>query len=652
MAPPKTPFTFWRITASLSSIFILLASAEIGCRLKSLVVVFSLTSFWWVVVVIFIFLSVIGIILVWMPITKRSAVGFSRFHKEYWPHNGLFLWSAMIVLSLGFSLWVLLKGHIVLNGFASRFSIFILASSIGALFLRPMSPGKNWKIALAGSMLITTAVYKSLVYLLPALSASPFSLSWSEGSRYYYGSLFLSESVYGMDIPPSPWHASRYLLMALPFLCQGLPIWIHRMWQVFLWIGLSGLGGYLLAKRIKIKSPIVFISFGAWSYLILNLGPVYYHLVLCVIILLWGIDFDKPTKTFVVLILSSIWAGLSRINWVVVPAFMTASLYFLERPWNKSEQGWKYFIQPVLTGLGGVIAFISYLAYLSFSGNEASKFGSSFTSDLLWNRLWPNPTYQMGILLGVVIISVPMWLILINRFRETRSQVIWLKWIAYAVMLTTLLLGGLVVSVKIGGGSNLHDMDAYFVLLMTTSAYMYWKRDVFDSGFELINHEKSIPEWISVLLVIVPVMLTIREGWVITLPDINRDRADLPSLQQSILDASTSGGEVLFIAERQVQVFNQDMDIPFVPEYEKLELMEMAMAGNDDYLNRFYDDILNRRFSLIILDAIRYDMKDRTEAFSEEHNVWVEKVILPLLKGYQYSSFGDRSNINLLTPKE
>jgi hypothetical protein len=440
--------------------------------------------------------------------------------------------------------------------------------------------------------------------------------------------------------------------MAIPFIIQGLPIWVHRLWQAFLWVGLSGWGGYLLAKRVKIGNPSLVILTAAWSFLVFNLGPVYYHLMVCVIVILWGVDFNKPTKTMVVVILSSLWAGLSRINWVPVPAFLAATLYIIERPWNKAEEGWWYIGRPMLYGIGGLTGFASYLAYLNLSGNETSKFGSSFTSDLLWNRLWPNPTYWVGILLGVVIISVPMWLIIYYRIRENLEDRSVLKWTAYGLILVTLLAGGLVVSVKIGGGSNLHNLDAYFVLLMVPACIMFWKKDVYDLDHDSIRPEKLIPYWLCVLAIVIPCTLTIREGWVLSQPDLNQDKTDMAILEQRVSEAVQTGGEVLFIAERQIQVFQMVKGITLVPDYEKVELMEMVMAGNEDYLDKFYDDIADHRFSLIVLDAIRFDMKEESEAFSEEHNIWVEKVIKPVVKYYEYAPLGMRRNVNLLTPKE
>jgi hypothetical protein len=98
-------------------------------------------------------------------------------------------------------------------------------------------------------------------------------------------------------------------------------------------------------------------------------------------------------------------------------------------------------------------------------------------------------------------------------------------------------------------------------------------------------------------------------------------------------------------------VFNLVPQVAFTPDYEKIELMEMAMADNQAYLALFYKDITSRKFDLIVTDSIRTDIKDEIEAFSEEHNVWVQKVMIPLNNHYTFRSLGGRSSIFLLTPK-
>ncbi len=55
-------------------------------------------------------------------------------------------------------------------------------------------------------------------------------------------------------------------------------------------------------------------------------------------------------------------------------------------------------------------------------------------------------------------------------------RVHWLRWLGLAGELLVLFVGGLIVSVKIGGGSNLHNMDAYLVLLLIIGVHFYLGR--------------------------------------------------------------------------------------------------------------------------------------------------------------------------------
>jgi hypothetical protein len=643
-------FSFSRVLATLFFWLMGRVALEIGRQLDSLGVFFSLRTFWWPTVLIISIFSLTGILLVWMPWFQGLVRKFSRFHSDHWPKNGLVSWGLFILLAVGFSVWVMFRGYIVLNGYNARVFIFLLVSIVGMLLLRPLIPEGDWKISLAISALVTAAIFRGMIYFTD-ISASPFSLSWSEGSRYYYGSLFFSKSLYGLNLPLSPWHPSRYMLLSIPFFIPGLPIWVHRLWQACLWVGLAGWTGYLLARRLKIKGNILVIGFTTWAFLYLHLGPVYYHLLVCVILIFWGVDFDKPTKTLVILFMSSVWAGLSRINWVPVPLFLVVTLYFLERPWDRARQGWRYFIQPVIWCSGLVVALLSSLVYIQLSGNEAGKFSSSFTSDLLWYRLWPNPTFQTGILLGTVLVSLPLWLVLYVRLRNRIFGWHPLKWLAYSTMMVVLFMGGLVVSVKIGGGSNLHNMDAYFIYLMTLASYVYWGRDSSDRPVIEDVRWRSIPPWLSALAVIMPLLFTLRDGGLVSFPDLNKDNIDLSYLQYLVSDALARDGEVLFITERQLQVFDLVPEVPFVPDYEKIELMEMAMSGNEPYLDHFYQDISTQRFALIICDPIRMDMKDETEAFPEEHNVWVEKVVFPLVEKYRFYTLVGHRSIMIMVPK-
>jgi len=74
-----------------------------------------------------------------------------------------------------------------------------------------------WALLLAGFAF-------NLGYFLLKVSTHPFSLDWSETSRYYYASLFFSERIYGLKAAWSPLHPSRYLLQAIPFFLHPLPL--------------------------------------------------------------------------------------------------------------------------------------------------------------------------------------------------------------------------------------------------------------------------------------------------------------------------------------------------------------------------------------------------------------------------------------------
>jgi len=151
------------------------------------------------------------------------------------------------------------------------FTPFILAG--GLLFKMA------WSRLGRGMALLITALGYGLVYkaacFLPEISNYPFSLGWSEASRYYYASLYLGERIYGIQAPLSILHPSRYLMQAIPFLLSNSPLWLHRAWQVLLWLVTSGLTGWLVAHRVgQNQSGLVRLALAIGAILFLFQGPV------------------------------------------------------------------------------------------------------------------------------------------------------------------------------------------------------------------------------------------------------------------------------------------------------------------------------------------------------------------------------------------
>ncbi|MBS1250435.1 MAG: hypothetical protein MAG431_02029 [Chloroflexi bacterium] len=394
------------------------------------------------------------------------------------------------------------------------------------------------------------------------------------------------------------------------------------------------------------------VAFSAWAFLAFFQGPIYYHLMVCVILILWGLDYEKPWKSFLVIILSSIWAGLSRVNWIPVPFFLAFTIYLLENPWKEEITFWAYIKQPLVWGIGGgTAALSSYLGYTFLSGNQISKFGSSFTSALLWYRLLPNPSYRPGILAAMIAVSAPLWLILFLRVRGKKfTRHSRLKLLGVGGMLAILLLGGLVVSVKIGGGSNLHNLDAYFLILIVTASYTFWADEAkYLDGLKDVSSNLTKIAFVSAL--VIPVLMTLTSSGHFSVREKEVEARDLSRLQDIVNEAASQGEEVLFITERQLQSFNLITGVPLVPEYEKVELMEMAMAGNTQYLERFHQDIKGQRFAVIISDTMHTLLRGREAPFGEENDVWVTRVTSTVLEYYQVSRLGEQGKVYLLTPK-
>ncbi len=75
------------------------------------------------------------------------------------------------------------------------------------------------------------------------------------------------------------------------------------------------------------------------------------------------------------------------------------------------------------------------------------------------------------------------------------------------------------------------------------------------------------------------------------------------------------------------------------------------MANNSRYLNRFYNDLQHHRFDVIVIGTPNTPIKDPTkDAFAEENNAWVERVVLPLLQNYKVALILP-SDVALMVPR-
>jgi len=589
----------------------------------------------------------------------------------------------------------------------ARLVLFWAAVAVASLFWmatyanRPEKQPKSRASALAASLAISliasASLYLGLSYL-PEITDYPFTLTWSEASRYYYASLYFSERIYGAHATPTVLHPSRYLLQAVPFLIPRdvlyphSSILLHRAWQVLLWITLPTLVGYMLARRLQIPSGLQRWLFIGFVVLFLMIGPVYYHLLVPVALVVAGFhtaqalgsaatrsDTEHPVKirrfliSALIVLAASAWAGISRVNWYPVPGCLAAALILLEEPIYTTDKlakpshktVWVYILRLagwVVFGTG--IAFVSQMGYIAWSGNSAEHFTTSFTSDLLWHRLLPNSTYPPGLVLAIAIVSLPLIIVILNRLFVAHGQPTWrnihfVRLLGLAGILFVFFTGGMVVSVKIGGGSNLHNLDAYMTFLLLISAYFYYRRVAIEAPHSHVDKKESAPATASGQNPPVkggPGLLRKSLGWmlsanfglglglfvtasstvitrapVFSFPDPHETAENLNELATPIFrvlqetPAVQNGGEILFIGNRQLITFGY-FDLPLVAEYERVFLMEAAMANDETYLNQFHQDLAKRRFALIISEPLSTTLKKPKDDFGAENNAWVNNV--------------------------
>jgi hypothetical protein len=339
---------------------------------------------------------------------------------------------------------------------------------------------------------------------------------------------------------------------------------------------------------------------------------------------------------------------------VPLPGALAALLYLLEsRPARKSGVfTWQYLWPPARYALGGsLVALGAYALYILNSGvADKDQFGSSFTSALLWDRLWPNATFALGILPGILLVSAPIFFILWLRIRNKGTNIgVW-RAMGIAALLAMFFFGGLVVSVKIGGGTNLHNMDAYMVLLLLLGLMAAFGAYLLASG-KPASLLRISPVLLTALL-LMPVLFAVVSGEPLNLPDLQIQTEVLARIQILADEALARGEEVLFISQRHLLTFELIEDVPLVHDYEKLFLMEMAISHNEDYLQRFQHDMDTQRFGLIVSDPLYNNIVDASEdTLAPENNAWVRNVGRPILCAYEPAFTFPDPPIQLLTPR-
>jgi len=500
-----------------------------------------------------------------------------------------------------------------------------------------------------GVLLFTSFLAVSSLFIINY----PFSLSWSEGNRFYDYSLVFAQSLYNYKghIPDPYSSPGRYGLWGVLFLWQGLPIWAHRLWNLIL----QTLPALIFSTLLTRKLTPAALRYGVliWITLFLTmLAPLHPPFVIAsAIAVLFAFD-SSLVKRGISLAIASFYAGLSRWTWAFAPTAIGVLIELMLYYPKRTGPFWRRILPLV------VLASISLAAGLipSFGQYSLIAQGESVTSSqpLLWYRLLPNNTLGPGVLFLALRYTLPLLIILAWWMISRRWPLDWIQKTTIWGALTGFFAIGLVISTKIGGGGDLHNLDMYLItsLVVIVLGLM---------SFDINSLQKQLPAWAVALIfylvfwVVYPFTpLYPRSTYhpFLELPKENQIAEVLSTTQREVSKFAKSG-EVLFMDQRQLLAFGYIPPIPFIPEYEKKYMMDQAMGNNSNYFQPYYHDLANQRFALIVTEPLKTRRReDLGGPFSEENDAWVLWVSNPTLCFYEPIYVSTDVNVELLVPKQ
>ncbi|MDO9546678.1 MAG: hypothetical protein Q7J07_08015 [Pelolinea sp.] len=534
--------------------------------------------------------------------------------------------------------------------------LFYLVSIISLNFISREGSILHWLLWVGIFFMLSGAGY-SIFSKLDLVTSYPFPTYWSEGNRFFdYSTLFGSyryifepgEKIkafisWGMQLP---W--------ALPFIFPNLSIGGFRLWYQLVWIIPSLLLGWLAISNKKNKNNfIVSIIFALWVYLFLDQGPIYAPLIIAAILTIIAVRLPL-TPGAILIIIASYYAHSARWTWGYAPGIWAGllALLFISGPSFK-KKNLRQLVKPIILGIAGYLGGQLLPSVIrAFTNQLQVKFlpnpvASTTRQPLLWDRLFPNPTYPPGIILGLVWAAMPVVIFLIILVIKKSWKINWLQGISVFIVASSFLIVGIIASTKIGGGSNLHNLDMFLVSLVLISSAAV-NHLLADDPQPTINKILLILSLLAVF--IAPVAFTLQNNERLELPSNDKTAEAMAAVQNKIEEYSVHGN-ILFIDHRQLLTFGLVKNVPLVDAYEKKYLMDHALADNESYFQGFYKDIFNHEFVLIVNEPSNIIARGSEYSFGEENDAYVKWVTAPLLCMYEPLYTSQATSLELLIPR-
>ncbi len=512
-------------------------------------------------------------------------------------------------------------------------------------------------LALSGAAL---EVYNSFA----AVSNIPTSAFWSEGGRIYNAFQIYAPLI--SQAPFSwPWlDPARSLVDGLALLIPASQIWMWRVWVKALFLISAALTAWLLVRRVwraaegqqsipsNPRNPFLFGLLIAWVSLFLLQGPVYYHLLLGIVPVLWLYQPGRGRWTALLVAALGAWAGLGRVNWFWMPSITAALLYLLEEP-RKDTPLLRYLGWPLAWGLAnGLTSLPVYWLSLALAG-KPSIFDRSMDYAYLREKLWPNPANPPGLVGGIFLLTAPLAAVILIQFWAQRKQVNGLRSALLASALAVLGAGSTLVSLRAGGGYDFHNYDTLLLALAIVGVYSGLGAVAPDDPFPA--PKKPLLDYRLVgALTLIPMLL------LLTQMPAPPDAAAASAARQTVQDinaslASRAVGStkpILFIDYRQLLVYHLVPWQEIYAPYEQVELMEMAMANNKAFFRQFQADIAQQKFSLIV-GSVLWEGEKRagSDPYWYESNVW-SNYVASVIHQYYALAFQDKArDLEIYAPK-
>ncbi len=565
--------------------------------------------------------------------------------------------SFVLILLPGLIRWIFpLPPDFNLNAWMMIFLFYCAALFVSSLF----GDLKNLKHRVLLLAILTMAGGFGYAFFgrMNQVTSYPFPTYWSEGNRFFdYSTLFGS---FRYIFPPGEkiqafvnWGMA--LPWAIPFVLPRISIGFYRFWYQLVWILPAMFLGYLSINKSKNQENIHLIAFAfaLWSFLFIDQGPIYPPLVIGAIITIIAVRKRLPVG-MVLIAVASYYVRSARWTWAYAPGLWAGMLALLaiKNP-SLKKQEFRLLIKPIALGLSGyfgghllpqIIRLINRGANLRLLPDPTA---STSRQPLLWNRLWPNPTYTPGIVPGLLWAVLPVCVFIITAIIKKRWKVNWLQNLSSALVASAFLAVGIIASTKIGGGSNLHNLDMFLItalFLLSESLNAIFRNNT------PTNQNQWIFVLLGVLLILSPATYALRQIKRLELPLEEKITESFSAVSNKVEEYSTKG-EILFIDHRQLLAFNLVENVPLIDEYEKKYLMDNALAANSDYFNAFYRDLDAQRFKLIVNEPLNLISRGEDYAFGEENDAYVKWVTTPLFCKYEPIYTSQATALELLIPR-